>query len=57
MKLRAGIAGYGVVGKLRRRFIDNNEHMQTVAVCDMAYKSKKIGYFPKIILKTLHLIK
>ena len=31
---RVGIAGYGVVGKRRRQFIDANPHLQTVAVCD-----------------------
>jgi len=33
-KLRVGIAGYGVVGKRRREFIDRHPHLQTVAVCD-----------------------
>ena len=32
--LRVGIAGYGVVGKRRREFIDPREDMQVVAVCD-----------------------
>ena len=32
--LKVGIAGYGVVGKRRREFIDKNPHMLTVAVCD-----------------------
>ena len=31
---RVGIAGYGVVGKRRRQFIDANPHLQTIAVCD-----------------------
>lgn len=34
MTLRVGIAGYGVVGKRRRHFIDRHPELQTVAVCD-----------------------
>ena len=33
-KLRVGIAGYGVVGKRRRQFVDLNTNMITVAVSD-----------------------
>ncbi len=36
-KLRVGIAGYGVVGKRRRHFIDLNPYMKTVAVCDRRF--------------------
>ncbi len=36
-KLRVGIAGYGVVGKRRRQFIDEHPHLKTVAVCDQNY--------------------
>ena len=36
-KLRVGIAGYGVVGKRRRHFIDLHPSMQTVAVCDRTF--------------------
>lgn len=36
-KLRVGIAGYGVVGKRRRQFIDEHPILQTVAVCDRAF--------------------
>jgi predicted dehydrogenase len=32
--LKVGIAGYGVVGKRRRNFIDLNPFLRTVAVCD-----------------------
>ncbi len=35
-KQRVGIAGYGVVGKRRRHFIDLHPHLETVAVCDQA---------------------
>jgi predicted dehydrogenase len=37
-KLRVGIAGYGLVGKRRRVFIDQHPRMQTVAVCDQNFK-------------------
>ncbi|MFA4842482.1 MAG: Gfo/Idh/MocA family oxidoreductase [Candidatus Omnitrophota bacterium] len=40
--LKVGIAGYGVVGKRRREFIDKNPHLKTVAVCDR--KFKKSGF-------------
>jgi predicted dehydrogenase len=33
-KLKVGIAGYGVVGKRRRHFIDMHPAFDTVAVCD-----------------------
>ena len=36
-KLKVGIAGYGVVGKRRRAFIDLNPHLTTVAVSDIAF--------------------
>lgn len=32
--LRVGIAGYGVVGRRRRAFIDDHPGLRTVAVCD-----------------------
>lgn len=35
-RLRIGIAGYGVVGKRRRHFIDRHPALETVAVCDRA---------------------
>jgi predicted dehydrogenase len=37
--LRVGIAGYGVVGKRRRQFIDEHPRMKTVAVCDQKFRS------------------
>jgi Predicted dehydrogenases and related proteins len=36
-QLRVGIAGYGVVGKRRRQFIDARDDMTTVAVCDRSF--------------------
>jgi predicted dehydrogenase len=41
---RVGIAGFGVVGKRRRHFIDLQPHFKTVAVCDRNIKS--IGALP-----------
>lgn len=37
-KLRVGIAGYGVVGKRRREFIDLHPSLQIVAVCDQVFE-------------------
>ncbi|MBI1202274.1 MAG: gfo/Idh/MocA family oxidoreductase [Rhodopseudomonas sp.] len=37
MSLRVGIAGYGVVGKRRRHFIDLHPELKTVAVCDRTF--------------------
>ncbi len=36
-KLKVGIAGYGVVGKRRRHFIDRHAKLETVAVCDRTF--------------------
>ncbi len=36
-KLKVGIAGYGVVGKRRRQYIDNHPAMTTLAVSDMTF--------------------
>jgi predicted dehydrogenase len=36
-KLRVGIAGYGVVGRRRREFIDENPNLVTVAVSDKMF--------------------
>ncbi len=38
--LRIGIAGYGVVGKRRRHFIDQHPHLRTVAVCDRMFQGE-----------------
>lgn len=37
-KIKIGIAGYGVVGKRRRHFIDLHPDLETVAVCDVNFK-------------------
>lgn len=39
MPLRVGIAGYGVVGKRRRHFIDLDPRLKTVAVCDRTFEA------------------
>lgn len=38
-KLKVGIAGYGIVGKRRRSFIDEHPSLQTVAVCDKTFET------------------
>ena len=43
-KLRVGIAGYGVVGRRRRGFIDAHPRLKTVAVSDEKYG--KDGFLP-----------
>lgn len=50
-KLKVGIAGYGVVGKRRRTFIDQNPHLTTVAVSDIIFGGEGVTgdgvrYFP-----------
>jgi len=40
--LRVGIAGYGIVGKRRRSYIDNHKQMETVAVCDCVFKTEGV---------------
>lgn len=42
--LSVGIAGYGVVGKRRRQYIDQHPRLKTVAVCDQ--KFSKAGVMP-----------
>ena len=39
-KLRVGIAGFGVVGKRRRTFIDAHPALETVAVCDRTFEGQ-----------------
>lgn len=50
-KLKVGIAGYGVVGKRRRTFIDQNPHLKTLAVSDVTFGGEGVAedgirYFP-----------
>jgi len=37
VKLKVGIAGYGVVGKRRRAYIDMNPYLSTIAVSDASF--------------------
>ena len=39
-ELRVGIAGYGVVGRRRRHFIDEHPRLRMVAVCDRTFASE-----------------
>ena len=36
-KLRVGIAGFGVVGKRRKQYLDNNPNVKVVGVCDKTF--------------------
>tara|TARA_Y100000590_G_scaffold470574_1_gene666486 strand:+ start:2717 stop:3742 length:1026 start_codon:yes stop_codon:yes gene_type:complete len=36
-KLKVGIAGYGVVGKRRRIYIDQNPYLETVSISDISF--------------------
>lgn len=38
-QLRVGIAGYGVVGKIRHKFIDQHPQMKVTAICDQEFSS------------------
>lgn len=40
--LRIGIAGFGVVGKRRRNFIDARDDMKVVAVCDRTFTDQGV---------------
>lgn len=42
VKLKVGVAGYGVVGKRRKAFIDANPYLSTVAVSDVSFSSDGI---------------
>jgi predicted dehydrogenase len=41
--LRVGIAGYGMVGKVRRRVSDEHPAMQVVAVCDQTFAEPAVA--------------
>lgn len=41
-KLKVGIAGYGIVGIRRRKFIDLHPALKTVAVCDIKFEGMAI---------------
>lgn len=36
--LKVGIAGYGIVGKRRHNYINENPYLEVVAVCDQSFK-------------------
>lgn len=57
-QLKVGIAGYGVVGKRRRQYIDTHPNLETTAVCDQFFDGAGqmddgVLYFPdyKILLE------
>ena len=37
--LAVGIAGYGTVGKIRRRFVDQHPNLHVIAVCDQSFQT------------------
>lgn len=39
-KLNVGIAGYGIIGKLRHQIIDQHPSLKTIAVCDKNFEHK-----------------
>jgi len=39
---RVGIAGYGVVGKRRRCYIDQHPHLKTTAICDRTFPEQGV---------------
>jgi predicted dehydrogenase len=41
--LRVGIAGYGIVGAIRREHIDAHPQMRTVAVCDRRFPATEVS--------------
>ena len=41
-KFKVGIAGYGVVGKRRHKYIEQHPALEVVAVCDINFRSKGI---------------
>ena len=40
--LKVGIAGYGVVGKRRHKYIDEHPSLRVVAVCDISFDTSII---------------
>jgi predicted dehydrogenase len=51
VKLKVGIAGYGVVGKRRKACVERNPYMRVVAVCDRLFSDTGVmedgvRYFP-----------
>lgn len=42
VKLKVGIAGYGVVGKRRRQYIDSHPYLKTTAVCDQVFHNPDV---------------
>lgn len=41
-KLKVGIAGFGVVGKRRKEYIDRHPNLEVVAVCDRAFDAEGV---------------
>jgi len=50
MKIKTGIIGYGVVGKKREKYINQNEYLELCAISDIAFQEKSaikkgVSYF------------
>ena len=50
MKIKTGIIGYGVVGKKRKKYIDENKNLELCAISDIIFKKesyvkKGVSYF------------
>lgn len=41
-QFKVGIAGYGVVGKRRRQYIDKNPYLKTIAACDQYFDGGEV---------------
>jgi len=41
-KLKVGIAGYGIVGKRRRKCIEQNSNLKLIAVCDQIFQGRGV---------------
>ena len=41
-KLKVGIAGYGIVGKRRRKCIEQNSNLELIAVCDQIFQGRGV---------------
>ena len=50
--LKIGIAGYGVVGKRRRTYIDQNPYMETICVSDITFENS--GAFENGVKYVMH---
>ena len=43
MKIKTGIIGYGIVGKKRKKYINENENLELCAISDILFKEKSLS--------------